>query len=309
MNLKERVEDAYQKCLHLKEGVVTGYIPELAKAKSEDFAISVVTTDGQLTQVGNVDTSFSIQSISKPFSYAKCLELYDFGQVFKWVGVEPTGEEFNSISRLSKMKKPMNPMVNTGAIVISSLLVKKFQDKALPNLLTYFSELAGRPLTIDNDIFKSEWNTMDLNRSLAYLLKHNDGLAAGVEKSLELYTQLCSVSLNSTDLAVMGATLANQGINPLTKKQCVPTENLKSILSLMLTCGMYNYSGQWVFDIGLPAKSGVSGGVLMIIPNTMAIAIYSPRVDESGNSVRGIAACRELSKQMCLHLLDPICII
>ena len=228
-------------------------------------------------------------------------------EIFEWVGVEPSGEDFNSISKLSKMKRPMNPMVNAGAITTSSLLVSKLKSEASKTLLEYFSKLAGRNLSVDENMFQSEWETMDLNRALSYLLKHNNNLPADVEKSLKLYTQLCSISLTTTDLAIMGATLANRGINPITQEKCVPINNLKSILSVMLTCGMYNYSGQWVFEIGLPAKSGVCGGVLMVVPDIMAVAIYSPKLDELGNSVRGIAVCQKLAKSMCLHPLDSFC--
>ena len=305
MSLESKAREVFEKFVDLKSGKIAEYIPELARVDPDQFALSLVSADGAVTEFGDIESEFSIQSISKPFSYSKCLESVGFENIRELVGVEPSGSDFNSIVKLSRVKRPMNPMVNSGAIAICGLLVKKFGAEATEVLLNHFSDFAGRSLSIDESMFESEWENMNLNWSLAYLLRHNGMLAASVEKSLELYAKLCSVSLTNKDLAVMGATLSNNGTNPLSNKRCLQTKDVKSTLSVMLTCGMYNYSGQWVFEIGLPAKSGVGGGVLMVVPRMMGIAVYSPRLDDLGNSVRGIAVCREISSSLCLHLLDP----
>ena len=304
MVLKDELEKIYEKCSKMMGGEVASYIPELANVDPNQLSISLVTVDGQIEEIGDVNSQFTIQSICKPFSYAKCLEYFKPEELLSRVGVEPTGEDFNSISKLDHMRRPMNPMVNAGAISLCGMLQARLENKSEKTMLEYFSDFVGREVKIDSTIFESEWRTTDRNRAITYLLKNYDMLSASVQESLELYVKLCSISMTSTDLANMGATLANRGLNPITQKQCVPPQNLSAISSVMLTCGMYNYSGQWVFDVGLPAKSGVSGAVLMIVPDVMGIAIYSPRLDARGNSVRGIEACRELSKIFNLHIFD-----
>lgn len=304
MNLQQSLTEVYERYRPLTDGAVADYIPQLATIDPELFAIAAVTTDGRVFEVGDHDARFTIQSTAKPFAYAAALEHFGLDEVLSRVGVEPTGDDFNSISRLDRSRRPMNPMVNAGAISICSMLRLAYGAACEERLLAFFSSFAGESLAIDPLTFASEMETTDGNRAIVYLLNKYRNLRSPPLESLELYVKMCSIQTTARGLATMGATLANQGIHPFSNQRCLESPHVRDVLSVMLTCGMYNYAGQWVFDVGLPAKSGVSGAVLMIVPGVMAVCVYSPPLDSSGTSVRGIAACKELSLRYGLHLLD-----
>ncbi len=300
----------HQKYQSFKEGLVADYIPELKKANPEWFGISIVTTDGQIYQIGDYQQTFTIQSISKPFVYGMALENYGREVVLNKVGVEPTGEPFNSINLDKKNNRPYNPMVNAGAIATTDLLTLDGASNRLEQILKMFSRYTGREHNIDWSVFLSEKATGSRNKALAYLM-HNSGMISdNFEETLDLYFQQCSISVNCHDLAMIGATLANKGVNPLTGEQALNKYYVQDVLSLMHSCGMYDFAGEWAYRVGLPAKSGVSGGLLTVIPGKCGIGIFSPLLDAKGNSVRAIKVCEQLTRDFGLHLynaVEPIC--
>jgi glutaminase len=297
------LEGVWESVATLDDGEVADYIPELAKADPSVFGMSVATIDGQVASTGEL-VPFTIQSVSKPFVYA--LALADSGQeaVLKRVGAEPTGDPFNSIS-LDRTGRAPNPMVNAGAMVTSNLVAGATPDERWARIISGLSQFAGRQLEVDETVFESERTTGDRNRAIAFLMRSAGLLGEDVVGEVDLYFRQCSVLVDSRDLAVMGATLANAGRNPLTGVQVVPREVVASVLTIMTTCGMYDYAGEWLYRVGLPAKSGVSGGVVAALPGQLGIGVHSPRLDERGNSVRGVAAADRLSSQLGLHLLLP----
>ena len=304
--LRAELDDVYERFRHLDQGTVASYIPELADADPTHFAISVVGVGGAAFEVGDTSVPFTIQSISKPFVFG--LALGDLGRdaVLDKVGVEPSGEAFNSIEFDDATRRPYNPMVNSGAIATTGLIDGADQVERLRRVLDTFARYAGRELAVDSAVFFSERATGDRNRAIAYLMRSFGMVDADIEDTLELYFQQCSVLVDTHDLAVMGATLANGGTNPLTGEQVLAPDYVKDVLSIMLSCGMYDYSGEWSYRVGVPAKSGVSGAILAVIPGQAAVAVYSPPLDAKGNSVRGIAVFEELSKRYSLHYLESV---
>lgn len=285
-----------------RTGAVANYIPELAKINPNKFAISITLASGETLSIGNDRDEFTIQSVSKPFTYAWALDLFSEEQVMKFVGVEPTGEEFNSVIKLEKSPIPLNAMVNAGSISVAGMLYREYGQRAQSELVERFSKFAGRKLSVNQKVFKSEYETGDRNRALAYILKYKGLLTEEVDQVLSLYFKQCSVNLNVRDLSTMGSVFINAGVHPITGEYLAGLQTIKNTLSVMLSCGMYNYSGHWLYDIGLPAKSGVSGALLMLVPGVMSVAVYSPRVDELGSSVRAIDVCREISNSLGLHI-------
>src|SRR6185295_11545469 len=223
--------------------------------------------------------------------------------VLQKVGVEPTGDAFNSISLEPGTGRPRNPMINAGAIATAGLIGGR-ADKRINRLLETFGAYAGRPLTLDEAVFNSENETGHRNRAIGHMLRNFDILTSDPIPVVELYFKQCSISVTCRDLATMAATLANHGINPLTGKQALRGEYVESVLSVMETCGMYDFAGEWVYKVGMPAKSGVAGGVIAVLPGQLGIGVFSPRLDARGNSVRGIRVCEELSRRFDLHLLN-----
>jgi len=295
----------YQKYADLKEGKVASYIPELAKADPNWFAISVVTPDGRQFHVGNIEQKFTIQSISKVFVYGMALEALGRDKVLQKVGVEPTGDPFNSLIRLDEAsKRPDNPMVNAGAIATTSLLPGTSASDRIERLLTMFQRYVGHEVYVDASVFVSEQETGHRNRAMAHLMVNFGMLEGDIDEALDLYFRQCSVLVTCQDLAVMAATLANRGHNPLTGEQAVHPDCIREILSVMYTCGMYNFAGEWAYRVGIPAKSGVSGGILAVVPNQAGIAVFSPLLDERGNSVRGLRVFEELAQTYGFHLFD-----
>lgn len=286
-------------------GQLACYIPELCKADSDWFAISIVTTDGQTFQVGNCQQTFTIQSISKVFVYGMALADHGRDALLAKVGVEPTGDPFNSLIRLDEdSKRPDNPMINAGAIAITSLIQGNGPTDRLNRLLEMFRRYVGHEVFIDMPVFMSERDTGHRNRAIAHLMLNFGMIDKNIDEALDLYFQQCSVLVNCHDLAVMAATLANKGINPITQERAVESGFVKDILSVMYTCGMYDFAGEWAYKVGLPAKSGVSGGIMAVVPNRAGIAVFSPLLDEYGNSIRGRRVLEALSQKLGLHLFD-----
>ena len=222
------------------------------------------------------------------------------------MGVEPTGDAFNSIVKLDAgTNRPHNPMVNAGAIACAGLVNGTDPTDKFNHILETFNAYAGRDLDVDMSVFTSEKTTGHRNRSIAYLMLNFGMISDQVDETLDLYFKQCSILSNARDLAIMGATLANSGKNPLTDKQACDPQYIQDLLSVMLTCGMYDYAGEWAYRVGLPAKSGVGGGIVAVVPGVMGIGVFSPPLDEKGNSVRGIKACTQMSTELGLHTLNP----
>lgn len=301
---KAFLADLHQRYASLHEGKVASYIPELAKVNPDLFGIAIATVDGQIFEVGDTDPLFTIQSISKVFVHGLALEDHGRDVLLSRVGVEPTGDAFNAIILDEKSKRPYNPMVNSGAIATTSLIKGQDSTERLNRLLDMFQRYTGHDIFVDMATYVSERSTGDRNRAMGYLMRHFGMIETDLEEALDLYFQQCSVMVNCRDLAVMAATLANRGVNPLTGDRAVAPRYIRDILSVMASCGMYNFAGEWNYRIGLPAKSGVSGGIIAVVPEQIGIAIFSPPLDERGNSIRGVKVCETLSQTLGLHLFD-----
>jgi glutaminase len=301
--LQAHLARLHERYLALEEGEVARYIPELAQADPQWFGIAIATTDGHVYEVGDSRVPFTIQSISKPLSYGLALEDQGRDPVLARIGVEPSGEAFNAISLSPDGGQPMNPMINAGAIAAASLVAGRSEGDRLERLLAVYSAYAGRPLSLDRAVFASERATGHRNRAIGHLLRNFEILSGDPEPALDLYFQQCSVAVDCRDLALMAGTLANGGSNPLTGERALRADLVESVLAVMTTCGMYDYSGRWAYTVGLPAKSGVGGGVLAVLPGQIGIGVFSPRLDARGNSVRGVAVCTELSQAFGLHFL------
>ena len=284
-------------------GAVADYIPELTKANPADFGISIATTDGYVYEVGDSNVPFTIQSISKAFVFALALETLGAEKVENLIGVEPSGDVFNSI-RLRADNRPFNPMVNAGAITCSGLIYDAQGKDAFGSVLTMLSRFAGRKLGVDEAVFASERATGDRNRAIAYLLRNHGVIKGDVDAILAVYFGQCSVLVTARDIAVMAATLANRGRNPLSGEQVVSAYAVARTLSVMTSSGMYDYAGEWIYRVGIPAKSGVGGGIIAALPSQLGLGTYSPRLDKHGNSVRGLKVCEALSAHFDLHLFN-----
>ena len=299
------LESLYEQCCDLDAGTLASYIPELAKANPNWFAISIVTVDGQTFQVGDFEQPFTIQSISKVFVYGMALEDWGRDRLLEKVGVEPTGDPFNSLIRLDEdSHRPDNPMINAGAIATASLIKGETPTERLNRLLQMFRRYVGRDVYVDISTFLSERATGHRNRAIAHLMLNFGMIDENIEDALDLYYQQCAVLVSCQDLATMAAAIANQGKHPITGEQVVQSKYIRDILSVMYTCGMYNFAGEWAYRVGIPAKSGVSGGILAIVPNQAGIAVFSPPLDVNGNSVRGIKVFESLSREYGFHLFD-----
>ncbi len=294
----------HEKYRHSNEGEVATYIPELGKANPDHFGISIVSVDGSVQEVGDCDVEFTIQSASKPFVFAMALSTHGRDRVYKQVGVEPSGDIFNSIE-LDRFNRAFNPMVNAGAISTSNLIPGATLEEKREITLRTFSAAAGRQLRIDEDVYRSESRTGHRNRAIAWMLTNFDKMSPEDNMDvLELYFLQCSILVTARDLACMAATLANLGINPLTGENVFEMSCIQDVLSVMLTCGMYDFSGEWAFRVGIPAKSGVGGGIMGVVNRQLGIGTFSPRLDDRGNSIRGIQACTDLSEELGLHAFN-----
>lgn len=295
------LHERYKDC---NDGRLADYIPELAKADPDTFAIALVTVDGEVFEVGDHESTFTIQSLSKPFTHALALADHGREYVMARVGVEPSGDSFDSIIRLDANNRPHNPMVNAGAIAVTSMIQGDSQQKRLDRMLEMLGKTMGRTPSIDEAVYESERSTGHRNRAMAHLMLNFGIIDGDVEEALSLYFKQCSVLVTAKDMATMAATLANGGVNPVTHERCVQSEYIRDVLTVMHTCGMYNYAGEWAYTVGLPAKSGVSGGIIAVVPGQFGICVYSPPVDERGNSVRGINVFEDLSRNSGMHIFE-----
>ena len=302
--LQALVDDVHAKYAPLDEGAVATYIPELAKANPDAFGVCLATAEGQVFEAGDCDRAFTIQSISKPFTFGMALEELGIDEVMQHVGVEPSGDAFNSIELQNQSNRPFNPMVNSGAITVSALLHRVHGARTFEHVLNRFSVLAGRQLTLDESVYESERRTGHRNRAIAHLLLNFGIVHDEAEAALDVYFRQCSILVTCRDLAMMSATLANMGRNPVTGESAYTIAYVKDILSIMFTCGMYDYSGQWAYRVGVPAKSGVAGGVMAVVNRQLGIGTYSPRLDQYGNSRRGTEVCAEMASRLGLHVFD-----
>jgi len=301
---EDKLNQLYDEVKNNRLGNVADYIPELANVDEDNFAISISTVDGHIYQVGESRAQFTIQSISKAFCYGIALEDKGLDYVLSKVDVEPSGEAFNSISLEAETGRPKNPMINAGAIAITSLIKGDSSNDKIDRIIEKFSDYVGHRLEIDKDIYQSEKNTGHRNRAIAHLLRNYGILEEEPEKPLDAYFQQCSINVNCRDLAVMASCLANNGVNPITGVRALKENFVPNVLAVMSTCGMYDYSGSWTYNVGMPAKSGVGGGIIAVLPGQFGLAIYSPRLDAKGNSVRGIEVCEQVSKKFGLHMLN-----
>jgi glutaminase len=302
--IQQHLEELHRELSGVTEGAVATYIPELAKANPDWFGICVVTTNGGLYDAGDSRQTFTIQSISKPFVYGLALEDRGRAEVFAKIGVEPTGDAFNSISLDPDTGRPRNPMINAGAIASTGLVEGKTSAGRLQRILDMFELYAGSELKVDEAVYRSESETGHRNRAIGHMLRNFGILTEDPTPTLELYFKQCSILANCRDLAVMAATLANRGVNPITGKQAIRGEYVESVLGVMGTCGMYDFAGEWLHDVGMPAKSGVAGGIIAVLPGQLGIGVFSPRLDAHGNSIRGIRVCDALSRHWDLHLFN-----
>lgn len=300
------IQEAYDKFKGETKGKNADYIPYLAHVDSKLFGIAVVTTDNQVLTLGDVNYSFSIQSISKVFTLALAMKELGADKVFEKVGSEPTGRPFNSpIAVVDMATHTGNPFVNAGAIATTSLISGKTADDKWNKILAYYGKAAGEKLTLIEDVYKSEAATNTGNKALSMLLAKYDRIYADPFESVDVYTKQCSVGVNATQLARMGATLANNGINPATGEQVIKREDVPHILSTMAVAGLYDGSGGWAWHVGLPAKSGVGGGIVAIAPGKGAIAVFAPPLDEAGNSVKAQEVIDYVAQRLNYNLYSP----
>lgn len=304
-------------CTPERSGALADYIPELAAVDPDTFAVSLVVHDGHVYSVGDSTLEFTVQSISKALTYAVALTECGVDVVDDAIGVEPSGEAFNEISVDQVTRRPRNPMINAGALTAAALLIRPetmavqpttreewapHLDAAFARILDFYSGCAGRRLSMDAQVYRSEMATGSRNRAIAYMLQSFGVFPSHPQATVDLYVRQCSVRVTSVDLAVIGSTFANGGVNPRTGRRMVDGQVARRVLSVMATCGMYDGAGDWLTSVGLPAKSGVGGGILAVLPGQLGIGVFSPRLDGHGNSVRGVQACRLLSEDLGLHM-------
>jgi glutaminase len=293
------VDAAYAKYKGLQDGKNADYIPILTETPSDLFGVVIVTKDGKVYSAGDVDYQFSIQSVSKPFTAALVMTQQGPAALKEKIGVEPTGLPFNSKLALEIYKaRSVNPLVNAGAIAAVSMVQAKSEEDRWNQVSQNLSDFAGRPLTVLEKVYESEYTTAWGNRGIANLLYNWGRLYSDPEEALRVYTRECSVGVSAKDLGMMGATLANGGVNPLTKKQVMPAKHVPELLAIMATAGFYDESGDWMYTAGLPAKTGVGGGIVAVVPGLFAIAAFSPRLNEAGNSVRSLNAIRDIAGEL-----------
>lgn len=290
-----------------RAGAVADYIPELAAAEPDQLGIALTTALGRTYAAGDADVEFTIQSISKPFAYAAALMDRGAGTVLSAVGVEPSGEAFNELSLEQDTRRPKNPMINAGALTVHSLLVGEDADPAarVERVRELFSRLAGRELRIDEAVCASELETAHRNLALAHMLRSYGILTGDVPTVVEGYTRQCSLLVTVRDLSAMAATLATGGIQPGTGEQVLDAATARQVMAVMASAGMYDGAGDWLVRVGIPAKSGVAGGMVGVLPDLVGIGTFSPRLDRQGNSRRGGRLFERLSQDMDMHLFSP----
>ncbi len=278
-----------------REGQAQSSLPGMDVTPPDTFAIAMATVDGQVAAAGDHAHPLSLQSMSKPFLYGMALDHLGRSAVHRKVAVEPTGETFNSLTELEEDRVPYNPMVNSGAIAISALLHHAMPERSLDTMMAGFGRWLGRPARVHDAIRGKELQGAHRNRAIAHLLRHFDVIGDDIDGAMTLYAWQCAVMLDTRELALMAATLANGGVHPLTGERAIERKHVRDVLTLMFTCGMYDTSGTWAYHVGLPAKSGVSGGIFAVVPGRMGLAVFSPRLDPHGHSVRGVEAFKAWS--------------
>jgi glutaminase len=290
------VKAAFDKYKNIKEGANADYIPALAKVDPNLYGIAIVTVDGNVYTAGNVKGEVSIQSISKVFAMARVLEESGEQALRDNIGFDATGQVFNSIVAVEQYKgKEMNPFVNAGAIVTTSMIKGNNADEVWQNIMETHNAFAGRELKVNQEVYKSEAETNQRNQAIGQLMFAYEHIKANPNQAVDLYTKQCAINVNAVDLAMMAATLANGGKNPVTKKVAVDAKHIPTILAVMATAGLYDDSGKWLAATGLPAKSGVGGGLIAVSPGKFGIAVISPPLDKAGNSVRAQKAIADIS--------------
>ena len=301
--VRDLLDEAWRRFRGVTEGEVAGYIPALAAASPSLFGLAIVGTDGAVYTAGDASTEFSMQSVSKPFVLALVCEAIGDEAIRARIGVNSTGLPFNSVMAIELNEaRTMNPMVNAGAIATSSLLPGRSADDRWLFALDGLSRFAGRRLAIDHDVYRSEAASNQRNQGIARLLESYGRIYCDPLEATEVYTRQCSVAVTVADLAVMSATLAGGGVNPVTGQRVVSALTCKRVLAVLATAGLYERSGAWLFETGLPAKSGVSGGIITVAPGKVGMATFSPLLDPAGNSVRGQLATSFLSETLGLNL-------
>ncbi len=300
------VQEAFEKFQSDTTGKNADYIPYLAQVDPKLFGIAIVTTDNQVLTIGDVKYLFSIQSISKVFTLALAMEDLGPDKTFQRIGSEPTGRPFNSVNAVVDMPTHTgNPFVNAGAIATTSLINGKDEADKWNAILSFYDKVAGEKLSLIEEVYKSEAATNTGNKALAMLLAKYERIYADPFESVDIYTKQCSVGVNAVQLARMGATLANNGVNPATGEQVIKREDIPYILSTMTMAGLYDASGGWAWHVGLPAKSGVGGGIVAVAPGKGAIAVFSPRLDEAGNSVKAQKVIEYVTDHLNYNIFSP----
>lgn len=291
-------------CHDNDQGALADYIPELAAVDPNKFALALTTVDGTIYSTGDDETEFTMQSMSKPFAYALALQHLGIPAVLEKVGVEPSGEAFNQISLDKETNLPKNPMINSGAITTHSLIPVQKGISRAEYLRRFLSELAGRQLEFDKQVYKSEVKTAFRNLSIGYMLRTVGVLDSDPVEIVNGYIKQCAIKVTVKDLANICSVLANGGVQAKTGKQLLERDVVRQVLSVMMTCGMYDAAGDWLTTVGIPAKSGVSGGIIGVLPGQVGIVVFSPKIDEHGHSVRGVDIFERLSRDMGLHLME-----
>jgi glutaminase len=307
-NIESIINDAYNKYKDVTDGKNADYIPALAEVDSKVFGIALVTADGQVFTKGDLDTKVSIQSVSKVFTLALVIEEKGAQIIQDSVGVDATGQVFNSIVAVEQMRgKEINPLVNPGAIATTSMVEGDTYDAKWNKILQIHSDFAGRQLDVNEPVYKSEAETNQRNQAIAHLLYAYGRMYADPVMSTDIYTKQCAINVNAKDLGMMAATLSNGGVNPVTKKKVVSPQTVEHVLPVMVTAGLYDDSGIWVYNAGNPAKSGVGGGLICVVPGEFGIAVISPPLDAAGNSVKGQLVIKYVIDQLKAnsYLINP----
>jgi glutaminase len=298
-DIEAALDAAYAKYKDLQEGANADYIPALAAVDPSIYGIALVTVDGRVYTAGDITSEVSIQSISKVFTMAKVIEELGPEAIRDNMGVDATGQVFNSIVAVEQHRgSEMNPMVNPGAITATSMVAGATREEVWAKILAFHSDFAGRPLQVNQEVFESEAATNQRNQAIGRLMYAYGHIKGNPDQATDIYTEQCSISVNAKDLATMAATLANGGTNPVTDKQVMSADNVPEVLAVMATAGLYDDSGKWLFATGLPAKIGVGGGIIAVSPGKFGIAVISPPLDAAGNSVRAQRAIADISNAL-----------
>jgi glutaminase len=305
--VRQQLDELHEKYRLTGDAEVVSFYPPEAEADRHLFGLAGTNVDGTQWQAGDCSVPFPLHSVSKVFTYGLALEDNGTEETLRRVGVEPSGDPFNSITFDEVHHRPHNPMINAGALVAASLVAGKDVDEKVDRILERYRVYAGNPeLAVDQRILRQQLRSNDRNLGLCYIMRSLGMIDGDIDEVVETYLSACSITVTAADLSVMGATLAKGGINPFTGERAVAREHVRSIVSVMMSCGMYDAAGQWANEVGIPAKSGVSGDIVCVLPRYFGFGVYSPGLDEHGNSVRGVNLCRELSATFGLHVFaDP----